>query len=437
MNKQEKAMMEDLLNELRKANLHIPSKLWDFIWNETDFRTNKTLKVARYVEYIDEWKGKLVKRVFAFKSYSKKRAYDDIMIVEVFRKLEGQSGCLLASIWHDMAGHHVEFNANYQDKYFWRNKTEYTFWNCWCMYDQQEIIDRYDLKYCQWFNENNRSYSNFFDYICAYRAEPKIELLVKAGLSQYVHCYKKLNLKEKSLDKIFRVNNYWVPFLKELSYSDIMLIKNKKLGIRTYDELVFVRENIHLISAAYHGNIFKHRCKKMYQYIAQHKEQLREYNDYLGFCETLGYDLTSHEMLYPKDIHKKHDQYMKHVEIKKDEETREKFQKVYLNNLKYVYSNSNLVIIPCETLSQLEYESEKLEHCVKTYADRYMNGETNLFFIRHIDDVTEPYATLELRGKKVIQCRGYKNNVNVPLDESVKVFVNGWCKKNQLQTCFN
>lgn len=434
MKKHEKELMEAKLNELRKAYLPIPDHLYDFIWSKTDFRSNKTLKVARYVEYIDEFEGKLVKRVFAYISSSKKRSYDDILVVEVFRKLEGQTGCLLSSIWHSMAAHHVEFDERYQDKCFWINKTEYTFWHCYFMYDQQEIIDKYDLKYCQWFNEKNKSYSNFFDYISAYRAEPKIELLVKAGLSQFVHCYKKLNLKEKSLDKIFRINNYWVPYLKELSYSDIMLIKNKKMGIRTYDDLMFIRDNIHLINRNYHKNIFKYRCKKMYQYIVQHKEQIREYNDYLGFCETLGYDLTSNVILYPKDIRKKHDQYMKMIEIKKDRETREKFKKAYLDNLKYTYSNLGLVIFPCEKITELEHESDKLNHCVKTYANRYANRETNILFIRQINDVTTPYVTLEMKNKKVIQCRAKDNKK--PCDKVIN-FVNGWCKKNKLESCFN
>lgn len=434
MKKHEKELMEAKLNELRKAYLPIPNNLYDFIWDKTDFRSNKTLKVARYVEYIDEFEGKLVKRVFAYISSSKKRSYDDIMIVEVFRKLEGQTGCLLSSIWHSMAGHHVEFDERYQDECFWINKTEYTFSNCYFIYGQQEIIDKYNLKYCQWFNENNKSYLNFFDYICAYRAEPKIELLVKAGLSQFVQCYKKLNLKEKSLDKIFRVSNYWTPYLKELYYSDIMLIKNKKMGIRTYDDLMFIRDNIHLIDRSYHKNIFKYRCKKMYKYLAKNKELRHEYNDYLGFCETLGYDLTNQVILYPKDISEKHDQYMKLIKIKKDKETKEKFKKAYLDNLKYTYSNLSLVIFPCETLFQLEYESDKLEHCVKTYADRYANRETNILFIRQIDDVTTPYVTLEMKNKKVIQCRAKDNKK--PCDEVIN-FVNSWCKKNKLESCFN
>lgn len=437
------AETKTIMEMLKVVELEYPIGLDVFIYRNTDFLRNNTTKVARYVEVIEKHYGRLVRRVFAFRSKTKEKKWSDLLITEVYRKLEGQKGCLLKDIYHGMSGKYVCFETG--ETKFWHNDGEYTFYNCWSMYDPQELIDRYDLKYCQWFSEQNKSYMNFFDYICAYRQEPKIELLVKAGLSQFVHCYKKLNLKEKSLDKIFRINNYWVPFLKEMSYSDIMMIKQKKLGIRTWDDLMFMRKNVNHISSKSHKNLFLRRTIRMYRYLDRCKETskynsiyslVNDYDDYIGFCVSLKLDLNNEQILYPKDLRKKHDQFMKLVKIEEDKQSRQKFFEAYQKNLKYVFSKNELVIFPCETNEQLKEESNVLGHCVHTYATRYQNGETNIFFIRDMKDVAIPYVTLELKGKRVVQARGYGNNVSKPLDESVKVFVNDWCREYHLQTCF-
>ena len=433
------AVTENRISMLKIIDLDTPFGLANFIFHKTDFQRNPTVKVARYVEVIDEYAGKLVKRIFAFKSKTKERTWDDLMITEVYRRVEGQKGCLLRNIWSGMNGKNVDFYSN--ESYFWSNDHDYNFYNCWSFYSQKSIIEKYDLKYCQWFSEKNKTGMSFFDFICAYRAEPKIELLIKADLPQFVHCYKKLNLKEKSLDKIFRINNYWVNHLREMYYSDIMMIKQKSLGIKTWDDLLFMREHSRMINSKDHKNTYIRRNVKMYKYLLNYKEKknigtyslMVDYNDYLGFCATLGLDLKDEQVLYPKDLKRKHDEYMELVKIHKENVSKEQFFNAYMENLPYVFSKNELVIIPCESNDQLIEESNKLGHCVHSYAKRYQDRETNIFFIRHITDIENPYVTLELRGKKVIQCRG--NGNTKPVD-SVIDFVADWCKMNEFKSCF-
>jgi len=429
---------EILVEILKQHPMDYPKGLYGFIYTQTDFRTNKTLKVARYVETIFDFNGVLIKRVFAFKSKTKNKSVADIQVTEVFRKVEGQKGCLLRNIWSNMSGKHVEFREG-DEYHFYQNDIEYTFSNIYSMYDQQDIIDRYDMKYCQWFSEKNKSGMDFFNYICAYRAQPKIELLVKAGLSQYVHCYKKLKFNEKSLDKIFGINNYWVPYLKNMDYSDIMLIKSKKLGIKTWDDLKFIREHQYVISKTWNRTLYKVRNVKMYHYILNSTKSNNRnnfvymYEDYISFCIQLGFDISKDAVLFPKNLKEKHDQYMHLMDVKKNEDLIKNFLQAYLRNIDYVYSSNGYVIIPCETYEQIVEEGETLHHCVKTYSDKYQKGETNIFFIRNITSVTEPFVTLELKEKKVVQCRANRNNK--PIDEVV-TFVNDWCKNYNLNSCF-
>ena len=421
---------KELLEKLETVELDYPHNLFNFIYFDTDYPLNPTTKVARYVECIEMWEGRLLKRVFAFRSSKKRRHYSDMLVTEVFRKLEGQTGCLLKDIGHNMGGKQVEFDPLWQCKKFYANDGEWTFSNCWKFYDEQNIIDKYDLTYCQWFNKKNHSYCDFFNYICAYRQEPRIELLVKADLSQFVHCYRKLNLKGKSLDQIFRINNYFVQFLKELSYSDIMIIRNKKRHVKNMDDLQIVR-NFLCGMGREHSKIKKYTCPKMVDYLKSANYQFKQdYNDYLSFCEKLDYNLNDYSILCPKKMKEEHDKAMKLISIKKDEQTKEKFFNAYKDLLEYTYSKNNYLIVPCESVSELEEESKQLNHCVKTYAQKYADRKTNIMFIRNINEIDKPLYTLEFKDKTVIQCRA-KNN-DKPCDEAL-AFVRSWAKLNELE----
>ena len=426
-----------MIEQLRKEKLPMPDGLLEFIYEETNYRTHP-IKRSRYVDTLEIYNGKLLLRTFAYRNINKSTAFEDMEIQEVCRRLQDEKYIALSNIENKpLAGKVVEYDfcGEWDTKWNYLASSKTRHFGDYEMIDKQAWIDKLDIPYCQYFSEKNKSNMQFFDYVCAYLDQPKIELLVKADLSQFVHCYKKLNLKEKSLDKIFRINNYWIEYLKELSYSDIMLIKSKSWKIKTYEDLKLVKKYKNAVKD--HDFINRYKSLKMLRYIEKNRVNYHDYNDYLRFCETLGYDLTRDLFLYPKNLHEKHDQYMTLINERENKDTLPKFMNVYKKNLKYVFSNGDLVIMPCENMEQLKFEGKELDHCVATYANSYMLGKTNIFFIRKINDVAKPYATLELRGKKVEQCRGYKNNVYESLDERVKCFVNTWCKKFKFKSCFS
>jgi len=69
---------------------------------------------------------------------------------------------------------------------------------------------------------------------------------------------------------------------------------------------------------------------------------------------------------------------------------------------------------------ELIREGEKLKHCVGGYAKNYANAVTNIFVIRKIEDEEKPYYTVEIKGEKITQVRGYKNKSP---EEEVKIFM--------------
>lgn len=414
-----------MLEELAKRKLRMPKGLKAFIRNETDYKVDPGYRRSRYVKTLELYKGKLLERTFAYKQ---SRSTGELMVNEVHRRLQGYRKALEKDIYCGISGKQITFNERFKDKKFYIIDTPYYFYADE-MYDRKKVIEELDIPYCQYFSPKNLSGLDFFEYISRYLEEPKIELLVKAGLSQYVRCYKKLNLKEKSLDKIFRVEPYWVEHLKELEYSDLIVIKNHYHKIKTMDDL---------------RNYWKAKsrvatdCRKVNRYLQPRNFKFVQemdyglmniYDDYLNFCEQLKYDLNDKSVLCPKDLKKEHDKLMELIKVKKDEQTKEKFFQAYQNLLPYVYSQENYVIVPCENIEELEKESEALHHCVKTYAETYADRKTNIMFIRDIHNVTEPLVTLEFKNKKVIQARA---DHNAKPCESVIDFISEWAKEYKL-----
>lgn len=435
-----------LLDELLEKKLGTPKGLRKFIFHQTDYQTYPSKK-PRYIDCIELYKGKLLLRTFAYHNVNKSIKYKDIEYQEVCRRLQGEKEVLLCNIENTMYCGRVVFYGNQtwcNDHYHgWVYKASNKNWyfEQYKMYDEQQIIDMLNIPYCQWFKakENHYLFMNFFDYICAYLEQPKIELLVKANLTQFVHVHKKLNFKAKSLDKIFKIPNTFINYLKKMSYTDLLLIRNKNHKIKNYEDLLIVRE----IYQRYSNNkdykyIRRYARPQMLNFIKEFADysQIREYEDYLRMCCETGIEITN-SVICKKEWAKEHDRMVELIKIKKGKETQAKMFEHYKELIKFTYSKNNLVILPCEKVSELENESKVLDHCVKTYAEKYMKKQTNIMFIRKIEDISKPYVTLEFQNKRVIQCRGYKNNRYNQLDKNVIDFVNDWCNQFKLKSCFS
>jgi hypothetical protein len=89
-------------------------------------------------------------------------------------------------------------------------------------------------------------------------------------------------------------------------------------------------------------------------------------------------------------------------------------------------------------VEDLVNESKKLHHCVSTYANKYVEGKTNLFFLREKENIDEPFYTIEVdTHMKLVQCRG-KSNKNVTenpeANKALKAFLNKIQRKNRSVT---
>lgn len=163
-----------------------------------------------------------------------------------------------------------------------------------------------------------------------------------------------------------------------------------------------------------------------------------DYYDYLRWIEEMGYDMRNEFNLFPKSFKKKHDEkqreYLRFVNKKQIEDIK-KFNKI-LKMLKKDVTEDNPLMMVAEGLfirfpdniNELRKEGEILHHCVGTYADKVMKGETSIFFIRRVDKPKEPYYTLEWKNHRVAQCRGFRNCNMTP---EVKAFTTMFEEKMQ------
>ena len=120
------------------------------------------------------------------------------------------------------------------------------------------------------------------------------------------------------------------------------------------------------------------------------------------------------------------------VKEKENEITKREIRKRAQEAQKYAWEDEELLIRPIATLKELVQEGTKLKHCVAGYASSYAEGRCKLFCIRKKSAPDTPYYTLELgENDKLIQCRGYRNDVEngYKMQRDVQKFVDQWMSK--------
>lgn len=169
------------------------------------------------------------------------------------------------------------------------------------------------------------------------------------------------------------------------------------------------------------------------------KRAAQAFRDYLEECTLLGLDLSEKSNLFPKNLETAHQRTTGLVRELRDRERTEKqqeeesaqlalFAKIMPKLEKLAWDQEGLLIRPASTPKELRAEGNALNHCVGGYAERMAKGETAIFLIRRKEQPEKPYFTLELSGKRIIQCRT-KHNKDYGQVEAVKAFVETWMEE--------
>lgn len=251
------------------------------------------------------------------------------------------------------------------------------------------------------------------------------ELLIKAKLYNLA-CESSKFDKSGSFENRFGISKEFYPFMKkhninckELERLKILKQQNirkiRYLTIYSVDLLEEIQKYINLDKFI----MYSKKIKNFDEYT---------YRDYLRFCKHLGFNMKDKQVLFPrtkKELDKKHDELEKQYEIKKDEVINESIKKRYEELKKNIFHDNQFIITPAATINSLIDESKQQNNCVRTYAEKYSNGECDIYFARLLKCPENSLITVEVRDNKIVQSR-LKNNK--PVEENQEKWLNDWCQ---------
>lgn len=161
-------------------------------------------------------------------------------------------------------------------------------------------------------------------------------------------------------------------------------------------------------------------------------QEVNDYHDYLQLAAGLGYNLDDDWILYPKNLKERHDQLTEEqnerkVELEKeaDDKKDRKLKRTIKRKgwTRYEMETEELLIRLPECAHEIRKEGNAQHHCVATYMDRMVAGETCILFIRKKEEPDKSYYTVEVRDDEVIQVRGKYNVVpSEDIEEFMKTF---------------
>ena len=163
------------------------------------------------------------------------------------------------------------------------------------------------------------------------------------------------------------------------------------------------------------------------------------YSDYISEGKKLNYDFTSESVVFPQNVsiaHQEQIEFERQQELEEEKRKYKNFEK-RLKRLKkkYTFSDGKFLIRPAENSDELLIEGNELHHCVYScYKDRYMEGDTDILFIRNCQEPDKPFYTLEYKNGNIVQCRTYHNKERTP---EVANFLDKWksfLKSNKTNT---
>lgn len=274
-------------------------------------------------------------------------------------------------------------------------------------------------------------YSKYIDLVSLLKNEqnlPQIEFLTKMKLYNLARCASEFKNKG-SFQKIFGISKDFYPFMKRhnITYKQLEILKLLRIKnitkIRYLEDLITFNSTKNLEEISNYIDL-----NRFIKYSKQHHKNIDIflYKDYLKFANLLGYNLKNNKYAFPKNLKEQHDKLAKQYKIHNQEiiNTAIKRRSESLN--KYTFKNKYYMIIPAPNIASLEDESKQQDNCVRTYAEDYATGISDIYFMRELKQPNKSLVTVEVQNNKIVQSR-IKHN-NSPTKEQLS-FLTKWENK--------
>ncbi|NBA56877.1 PcfJ domain-containing protein [Enterococcus hirae] len=167
--------------------------------------------------------------------------------------------------------------------------------------------------------------------------------------------------------------------------------------------------------------------RKFQRWIIENKINFKYYLDYLSLLEKLNISLTNSLVVMPRNLEEKHDEAVNlfnQLKIELEEKAyRERLEKI--KNLEQEI-DEYAFLVP-KKLEEIVEEGKNLNHCVGSYIEKHMTGETTIIFMRKKEEQDQSLYTIEYKNKHIVQIQGYQNKEVIP--KKVREIANKWVKK--------
>ena len=324
----------------------------------------------------------------------------------------------------------------------------------------KEALHKSNLKYSCLMEYMDESVVDMFKYLKFYCSYPDItEKLIKEGFRDLVHSYLSgcmggcFNFRAKTVNEFIKLDKQHLKLLKdncmssrlyedEIKTMQFIQRNNIKPTKEVYRFINNYYNYTHLIDLLYkfvgiqklqtyvkkQGDL----CQCRYSYASDEMQFFDNYKDYISQCKQLGYDLTDKNVVMPANLFQAHNELTELMNRRKVEEkakANEAKLKKFAGRLvklqkKYTFSDGTFLIRPAESYEDLCAEGTALHHCVYSiYADRHINGETDILFIRKVLEPDKPFYTVEYNHNQVVQCRTIRN---AEATNEIKAFLKKW-----------
>lgn len=304
------------------------------------------------------------------------------------------------------------------------------------------IASDLSLRYFGWVENNS---INMIDYIKLYRKEPIVETFMKLRLFRFFENLKSITFANEN--KTFRkwlYANY--EECQGMAFQTVRnaFKKNPNGSVSDYYNSLMYRIECGKILAIHDKEIYEYALKfasqeKIREYLEENNINTSSYFDYLKACQWLQLDFNDTKIMFPKDFQVYHDEYTRQYsewKTERDKEIAEKNAKAISKRMletankycMYTYRDDDYLVLLATSKVELINEGSKLKHCVgrMNYDERQARGESMICFVRHANDPTNPYVTVELglNDFKVRQCYGHHDSK--PNEETLNFVHNIW-----------
>lgn len=142
----------------------------------------------------------------------------------------------------------------------------------------------------------------------------------------------------------------------------------------------------------------------------------KEYIDYLRMRKDAGYDMKNEIILFPKELHRRHNEMVLETEVRKLDERKREVQEKYPGIAKkyrklserYSAAAAGYIIRPARDAAEIVAEGRYLHHCVggDMYLKKHAKGESTILFLRPAEYADIPFLTVEIKGERILQWYG-------------------------------